>query len=120
MPELLWVVGALLLIFSFSAGSLWGWDRLLATGNDLMLGAALVAIPLELIYYVLLGLTLYTAGTVPRGWYWRPFAHHHLLSARQRLLVLPFFYSSALGFLAIVIGIVLALFSIVFLAGQLI
>ena len=36
---------------------------------------------------------------------WRPFAHHHLLSTRQRWLVLPVFWAAALAFVAILLAI---------------
>ena len=105
MPELLWVIGVLMLISAAAIVQLVPWPYLLEAGNQFMLAAAALGVPLEGIYYLLLGLTLSYAGTRPRGWYWRPFKHHHLLSVRQRWLVLPFFYSGALSFLAIVFGI---------------
>jgi len=74
-------------------------------GHVAMLGAAAVGIPLQIAYFTSLGAVLTAAGTRPSGWYWRPFAHHHLLPPGRRWLVLPLFYAGALCFVVIVLAI---------------
>jgi hypothetical protein len=74
-------------------------------GHVVMLAAAAVGIPLQIAYFTSLGTVLSAAGTRPSGWYWRPFAHHHLLPASRRWLVLPFFYAGALAFVVILLAI---------------
>ncbi len=118
MPEALWVVGLLLLFGAVGAARLVAWTTLLAAGNSLMLGSAALGVPLELLYYALLAATLSWNGTRPRGWYWRPFEHHHLLGRGQKLLVLPWFFAGALSFLAIVLGIAVTLLGMVAAAIQ--
>ena len=66
-------------------------------------------IPAEVVYFGLLAICLHHNGIVPRGWYWRSFEHHHLLSVAQKWLVLPAFFLGALCFLLIVMGIILVL-----------
>lgn len=113
MPELIWVVAALLAVFGFGLVELVPWTDLLAAGNAVMLGCAAVGVPLEILYFASLGLALQLNGTRPPGWFWRPFQHHHLLVRRQKLCILPFYYSGALSFLGIVIGILLVVLGIV-------
>ena len=79
--------------------------ELIEGGSELMFGAALVGIPLELLYFAALFAALTSSGVRPRGWYWRSFEHHGLLTASQRRWVLPSFYLGALCFVAITIGI---------------
>ena len=67
--------------------------------------AAAIGIPLQALYFGALGLALTWSGVRPEGWYWRPFAHHHLLSPAQRWLVLPLFWAGAIAFLVILLGI---------------
>jgi len=76
------------------------------TGQTVMLGGGAVGIPLELVYYALLGAALGRRSALPRGWYWRPFEHHHLLSPREAWLVLPFFWTGLVAFVVCVLGIV--------------
>jgi hypothetical protein len=87
-----------------AAGSLAGLT-LVEDGQFVMLTAAAVGIPLQMIYFAALGSALTWSKVRPPGWYWRPFAHHHLLSPTQRWLVLPVFYAAALAFLVILLGI---------------
>ena len=74
-------------------------------GQALMLRSSALGIPLELIYFALLAFALHAHPQFPKGWYWRSFEHHHLLSQSQRRWVLPFFYVGALAFLGIALGI---------------
>lgn len=78
---------------------------LVEDGRDLMLAAAAVGIPLQVVYFGLLGACLAWSQRRPAGWFWRPFEHHHLLTPAQRWLVLPVFYAGAIAFVAIVLGI---------------
>ena len=105
MPEIIWVVAVMLLLGAVGAVQVVPWAQLIGSGNALMLDSAALGIPLELVYFVALGVALTYTGRRPRGWYWRPFQHHHLLSRAQKLLVYPFYVSGALAFLSIVIGI---------------
>jgi hypothetical protein len=79
---------------------------LVQDGQAVMLAAAALGLPLQALYYALLGGSLTWSGVRPRGWYWRPFAHHHLLSPGQRWLVLPVFWAGALAFVVILLAIV--------------
>ena len=78
---------------------------LIEEGQGLMLAAGAIGIPLQVVYYTLLGVALTATQSRPVGWYWRPFAHHHLLTPTQRWVMLPIFYTGALSFLAILFGI---------------
>lgn len=75
------------------------------TGQTIMLGGGAVGIPLEAVYYALLGAALYRRSVLPEGWYWRPFEHHHLLRRGEGWLVLPFFWTGLLAFVVCMIGI---------------
>ena len=105
MPEVLWVLGMLLLLGALGAVRVVPWSTLLDTGYEVMLDSAAVGIPTELVYYVALPVALRYSGVLPRGWFWRPFEHHHRLSRVQKWLVLPWFFTGALAFLGIVFGI---------------
>jgi hypothetical protein len=103
--ELAWVLGFVLLLLAVGASQAYPATEVMAIGNALMLRCAAIGLPLEAVYYLLLGVTLTASRLRPPGWYWRPFLHHHLLGRREKLLVLPFFYLGALAFLGIVLGI---------------
>jgi hypothetical protein len=118
VPEVLWVVGLLLLFGAVGAVQLVPWVTLIQIGNALMLDSAALGVPLELVYYALLGGILTWTGQRPNGWYWRPFLHHHLLSRGQKLLVLPWFFAGALSFLSITLGIAVALLGMLAAAVQ--
>jgi hypothetical protein len=113
VPEIVWVVAVVLLLFAVGAVELVPWVQLIDAGNTLMLHSATLGIPLELIYFVALGIALTQTGNRPRGWYWRTFQHHHLLTRTQRVLVLPWFVAGALAFLCIVLGIVIAVLGMI-------
>ncbi len=66
-----------------------------------------VGVPLEVLYFVSLGLALNGRSAAPRGWYWRPFDHHSLLSNTARGVVLPFYYGGAVAFVAVIAGALL-------------
>jgi hypothetical protein len=105
MNELGWVVLFVLLMLAVGASQVYPATEVMAVGNGVMLRCAAIGLPLEAVYYLLLGVTLTASGLRPPGWYWRPFQHHHLLGRREKVLVLPFFYAGALAFLGIVLGI---------------
>ena len=105
MQELFWVLGLLAIIGAWAAVGLVPGDALVYGGQYLMLTAAALGIPLELLYFALLAWALHFNGQPPKGWYWRSFDHHHGLTPLQRQLVLPPFYAGALAFLAIGLGI---------------
>jgi hypothetical protein len=113
MAEAGWALGVLLLLGGVTAVEMLGFNSLLELGQQVMLGSAALGIPLELAYYVLLGLVMARHPERQPGWYWRPFMHHHLLDTRARWLVLPPFYLGALSFLGIVLGIVMVLLAFV-------
>jgi hypothetical protein len=107
MLEAAWALLVLAVVGAITATVLVPWGQLIEAGQALMLGAGAIGIPLELVYFVLLGIALARTGEKPKGWYWASFLHHHLLSARARAIVLPWFYAGALAFLAIGLGILL-------------
>jgi hypothetical protein len=105
VPEVVWVVGVMLLLGAVGAVELVPWVQLVNSGNALMLNSAAIGVPLELVYFATLFVALTRGGQRPQGWYWRPFQHHHLLTRRQKLVVLPFYATGALTFLSSVLGI---------------
>jgi len=113
VPELLWVIAVLLMIGAAAAIEIVPWPIMLEFGNDFMLSSAALGVPLELLYFMALAWTLGYSGVRPPGWYWRSFKHHHLLGPRQRWIVLPLFYAGALSFLAIVLGIAIAVLGMI-------
>lgn len=118
MQEALWVIGLLVLIGAYaSLGVVPSYD-LVTAGQVVMLSAAAIGVPLELLYFALLGWALRANGKAVRGWYWRSFDHHGSLTRAQRPWVLTPFYLGALAFLAIAIGIAAVLFGFVAAATQ--
>jgi|SRR5262245_719298 len=115
MHETLWVIALVVLIAAYAAI---GIVPLVAFGQLVMLSAATVGIPLELIYFTLLAWSLHANRTVPPGWYWRSFEHHGLLTPAQRPWVLTPFYLGALSFLAIALGIGMVMLGFVSAATQ--
>jgi hypothetical protein len=107
------VAGVLLLLCAIGAVELVPWVQLIGVGNSLMLNSAALGIPLELIYFAALGIALTQNGTRPRGWYWRTFQHHHLLTRTQKFLIMPWFVTGALTFLCIVLGIVITVLGMI-------
>lgn len=105
MPEIVWVAAVMLLLGAVGAVQLVPFMQLLSGGNALMLNSAALGIPLEVVYFVSLGVALSRNGTLPPGWFWRPFQHHHLLTRGQKLWIYPWYASGALAFLAVVLGI---------------
>jgi hypothetical protein len=109
MHEALWVLGLLLLVAGYAAIGLVPGDVLVSVGQYIMLASAALGVPLEVAYFALLAWALHVNGNAPKGWYWRSFAHHDLLSREQRFFVLPPFYAGALAFLGIALGIAIVL-----------
>jgi len=105
MPELVAVLGLVMLIVGASSVEIMPWPTLVESGNQAMLHCTALGIPLEVFYFSALGLALTLSGQRPTGWFWRPFNHHDLLSEHQKLLVLPFYYAGALSFGGIVLSI---------------
>lgn len=118
MRELAWVVAALLGAAALGAVRWAPWEPMLEAGNELMLGAATLAVPLELVYFAALGLALRASGAPPKGWYWRSFDHHDRLGLGAKWVVLPFFYVGTLCMLATVLGIGLVLLALIGAAVQ--
>lgn len=110
------VLGLLLLLVLLGVARSMPWLVLLGIGQQVMFGAAAIGIPLELLYFSLLGAVLWHGGGTPRGWYWRSFDHHHLVGPTARWFVLPPFYFGALAFLAMVLGILIVLLALVMAA----
>src|SRR5687767_12424471 len=109
MIEAAWALLVLAVVGAITATVLVPWGELIETGQLLMLGAGALGIPLEIVYFVLLGVALGRTGARPKGWYWASFLHHELLSDRARKIVLPWFYAGALAFVGIGLGILLVL-----------
>lgn len=118
MHEALWVLGLLLLVGAYAVIGLVPGDVLVMAGQYVMLGSAAVGVPLELAYFALLAWALSSNRDAPKGWYWRSFAHHHLLTREQRFIVLPPFYIGALAFLGIALGIAIVLLGFVSVFGM--
>lgn len=98
----IFVLGA---IVSLGVGYV-GENDLLHAGWLAMMQLTVVAVALEVVYFVGLYAALRRRGFVPPGWYQRSFEHHHLMSRVQKLGVLPFFY---VGGLLLTVAFVLAL-----------
>jgi hypothetical protein len=107
MHEAAWVLGLLVVVCGYAAIGLVPGDVLVVSGQAVMLTSAAIGVPLELIYFALLAWALRANGSAPKGWYWRSFAHHHLLTRAQRNVVLPPFYAGALAFIGMSLGIAL-------------
>ncbi len=105
MQELAWASLVLVALGAVTATVLLPWEQLLGAGQSLMLTSAAVGIPLEIVYYAALGILLGYGRERPKGWQWRSFDYHKELSARGKLLVLPFFFAGALAFLLSGLGI---------------
>ena len=88
-------------------------ESVMVWGTTIMLGGAAVGLPLELYYFTALAVALGRRSVLPRGWYWRSFAHHHLLEGTERWIVLPAFYAGALAFVVCMLGIVVAMTGLV-------
>lgn len=119
MHELGLVIGLLLLIGAYASVGIVPWFVIVDAGRTLMLSAAALGIPLEVVYFTALGWALRRNGSTPAGWYWRSFAHHHLLTKEQRPWVLTPFYAGALAFAAIALGIAIVLLGFIAAAAQL-
>lgn len=113
MHEVGFVIGLLLLTLAYASVGLVPWYVMVEAGRSLMLGAAALGIPLELVYFAALARALRANGDAPPGWYWRSFLHHHLLTPGQRPWVLAPFYAGALSFAAIALGIAIVLLGFV-------
>jgi len=113
MQEAVWAGLLMLALCVLGAVAMLPWEQVMSAGRSLMLASAAVGLPVELVYFALLGLALGRSGARPAGWYWRSFAHHHLLSQRARRLVLPWFYLGALAFLGIGLGILIVVLAFV-------
>lgn len=118
MIELFWAFLVLLALGAVTATVLVPWQDLLETGQSLMLSSAAIGIPLEILYFALLGYLLGRGRERPKGWQWRSFAYHHELTPRARLLVMPLFIGGALAFLLSALGIGLVLIAFVAAARQ--
>jgi len=118
MIELAWAGLLVVALGAVTATILVPWAQLLETGQSLMLSAAALGIPLEVIYFALLWYLLGRGRERPKGWHWRSFEHHHLLSRGERALVLPFFVVGALSFLGMTFGIGLVLVAFIGAARQ--
>lgn len=119
MRETAIVAGVLSLLVGVGVARVLAWPALLSHGQSLMLGAAMVGIPLEALYFVLLSWALRRSPAgAPRGWYWRSFEHHHRLLPQHRVLVLIPFYLGALSFVAIVLGIAAVVWALFRAAAQ--
>lgn len=118
MIELAWAGLLVVALGAVTATVLVPWAQLLEAGQSLMLSAAALGIPLEIIYFTLLWFLLGRGGQRPKGWQWRSFEHHHLLSRGEKAVVLPFFIAGALSFLGMTLGIGLVLIAFVGAARQ--
>lgn len=111
MKEAGWVLGALVVMVLLGIARAVPFLDLIALGQSVMHYGAGVGVPLEIVYFSALRVCL--ADQRPVGWYWRPFAHHHLLQPRQRWLVLPFYVLGALSFAVATLGIAIVVLAVV-------
>lgn len=118
MAEFVWALALLLVLGAVTAARMFAWTDLVELGQALMLRSSAIGIPLEVVYFALLAVILRKHPQSPRGWYWRSFEHHHLLTPAQRRYVLPFFYLGALAFLGIATGIGIVLLGAVSALSQ--
>lgn len=107
---------ALLLFVVFLASA--PGDQLVLLGQNGMLTLGAIGIGLELVYFGLLGAALHRRKVAPKGWYWRSFAHHHLLLPHERKVILPFFVLGAIAFVLIVLFIIVTIAGVVSLFTQ--
>ncbi len=107
---------ALLLFVVFLASA--PGDQLILMGQSGMLTLGAVGVGLEVVYFALLGAALHRRKVAPKGWYWRSFAHHHLLSKSERRVIMPFFVLGAIAFLLIVLFIIVTVAGVVSLFVQ--
>lgn len=106
MRETLWVLAIVVVSCAVTAAGSLPALEIVQAGESVMLGCAVVGVPLQGVYFATLGLALHAGpAEVPAGWYWRPFAHHHLLTVPWRRLVIPCFAAGALAFVGIVLGV---------------
>jgi hypothetical protein len=111
--EAAWSLAILALLGALALVQALGAEALVLFGRDMMVRAAALGLPLELVYFAALGHVLRRSGGAPRGWYWRSFEHHHRLMPGARRWVLPWFYLGTLAMLAIVLGVVLVVLALV-------
>jgi hypothetical protein len=105
MHETLVVLAVIALACAVTAAGSLPALAIVQAGESVMLGSASFGIPLELAYFGLLWIALRLGPEpIPRGWFWRPFVHHPLLTSGARCAVLPVFFSGALAFVGIVLG----------------
>ncbi len=112
MKEAWWVIAAVGLMMLVGVARALPFMDVLRVGQATMLYGAGIGVPLEVAYFAALGVSLRMNRTLPKGWFWRPFDHHHLLSPRQRLAVLPFYVTGALSFALATLGILIVLIAI--------
>jgi hypothetical protein len=106
--ELLLILGLIGLLAAAAALSGLAWITLLTIGAWLMLVGMVAGVPAGAVYHALLYRALRVSGPLPRRWWLRPHALHDRLVAPARRAVLGWFNVGALGFLATVIGCLLA------------
>lgn len=112
MKETLWVVGVVGAMVLVGLARAVPFMDLIGVGQTAMYLGAGLGVPLEAAYFTALGLSLRNTRRTPIGWFWRPFAHHHLLTPTQRWAVLPFYYLGALSFVLATLGIAIVIVAI--------
>jgi hypothetical protein len=117
MQEAFWVLLVLVLLMALAAVRFVPGEQLVIVGQYLMLRAAALGVPLEIVYFGSLAWALRANGDAPQGWYWRSFEHHGRLHPWQRRWIMPPFYAGALAFLGIVFGIVISVLGFVMVFG---
>ena len=73
----------------------------------------LLGVPTGFYYHVLLRRELLRQGELPRGWYWRPFAHHDLLEDDALARLSPWWTAGGVGFVLIVLALALSVVALV-------
>ena len=107
MRELL-IVGLLLgTLLLFGLSLVLALDSVFYCGTAAVIIGFAFGIPCAAVYHVALFRSLRRRSALQPGWYWRPVELHVHLTRRDKTRTLPWFYSGALGFLVIIIGLAL-------------
>ncbi len=109
--ELLLIGGILVALAVVTLVASYPPEPVMLLGREVMLVMLAVGVPIEIVYFASLGWM--ARDRLPSGWYWRSFDHHHLLRARERWWIMPWFYVGALAMLIGTVGIGVTLLGLV-------
>jgi hypothetical protein len=108
------ITGSIVLVIGLTGALyLFPFRGLLLAGTWMVIGGFAVGLPAGFIYHLQLWRTLKPRGELPAGWVWRPIELNKNLRSYDRVRVLTWCYLGALGFFAIVIGLVVFVMGII-------